>query len=68
MLCVAGTDWFFLLWRLLPLPTPHMVKSACSSSAAVLCAFSVFVGYAYAQDITMGGGKDRKRKNSSKQF
>lgn len=34
MLYFAGTDWFLLSWRLLPLPTPHMVESARSSSTA----------------------------------
>lgn len=34
MLYFAGTDWFVLSWRLLPLPTPHMVESAWSLSTA----------------------------------
>jgi len=38
MLYFADTDWFLLSWRLLPLPIPHMVESACSSSAVFLCA------------------------------
>ena len=44
MLYFAGTDWFLLSWRLLPLPTLHMVESARSSSSAwVRACVCVFV-------------------------
>lgn len=43
MLYFADTDWFLLSWRLLPLPTPHMVESARSWSAVVCTGVRVHV-------------------------
>lgn len=62
MLYFAGTDWFLLSWRLLPLPTPHMVESARSSSTvflfACVCVCEKSTKYVRLHARTNGAGGD----------
>lgn len=76
MLYFAGTDWFLLSWRLLPLPTPHMVESARSSSTAYVyvCVHVCFFFVLPKKRIYpwknkrgwRGGGETHKRDNSKR--
>lgn len=64
MLYFAGTDWFLLSWRLLPLPTPHMVESARSSSSARVCMCVRFCEE--GTHMCMSGRQHERRRNRNK--
>lgn len=65
MLYSAGTDWFLLSWRLLPLPNPHMAESARSSFSAwtrmcvCLCVYNKQI-YVYACNSEKGVGGQKQ--------